>query len=153
MRLDKRLGVAVAVMLAVGLGASYFMPSASMAQDAPKAAIDVASALRHNIATQVVTITFESQRGAPKAATASARFDRDIEACWVSVVGTDIKFARSTEKQINRQMFEVDPFVKVVNGRTAEVSGKLGIKDGSGDFDDTYEGTITVAITAILSAK
>ncbi len=153
MRLNQRFSVAVAGLLAVGLGASYFLPQTSMAQDAPKAPIDVASALRRNVATQVVTITFEAQRGAPKAATASAKFDRDIEVCWVSVVGTDIKFARSTEKQINRQMFEVDPFVKIVNGRTAEVSGKLGIKDGSGDFDDTYEGTITVAITAILSAK
>jgi hypothetical protein len=41
----------------------------------------------------------------------------------------------------------------VINGKDVEVSGKLGMRDGSGDWDDTYEGTITIAVTAILSNR
>ena len=41
--------------------------------------------------------------------------------------------------------------MKIINGKEVEVTGKLGIRDGSGDFDDKYEGSITVAVTAILA--
>ncbi len=76
-----------------------------------------------------------------------------MQAYWVAVVGSDIQFQGTTEKYINRQMFSVDPFAKLIDGTELEVSGKLGIKDGSGDWDDAYEGSITVAVTAVLSSR
>jgi hypothetical protein len=49
----------------------------------------------------------------------------------------------------NRDVF--NPFAKVINGKDVEVSAKLGMRDGSGDWDDTYEGTVTVAVTAVVT--
>ena len=66
-------------------------------------------------------------------------------------MGADVKFKGTTEKYINREMFGVDPFAKVINGKDVEVSGKLGLRDGSGDWDDMYEGEVTVAVTAVLA--
>lgn len=140
-----------AVAIGVGaLGIMLFPSTPSVAQDAP-AKPSVAQSIRHNIATQVATITVETTRGEPEAHTATVDFDRDVEACWVTLIGHDVKFRGSTEKSINRVMVSVDPFAKVINGRKVEVSGKLGIRDGSGNWDDSYEGTITVAVTAVLS--
>lgn len=109
--------------------------------------------LRHALSTKVIKIHFENQKGEPAPKTAIASFDRDIESYWVSVVGQDVKFTHSTEKQINRVLFEVDPFGKIINGKDIEITGKLGIKDGSFNFDDNYEGTLTVAVTAILGDR
>ena len=58
-----------------------------------------------------------------------------------------------TEKYLHRQLIAVDPFAKLIDGNELEVSGKLGMRDGSGDWDDTYEGTLTVAVTALVSSK
>lgn len=119
----------------------------------PTVAVDAAVALGRAISTQVVTIKVENQRGEPRSSTGKARFDRAVQAYWVAVVGADVQFDRNTEKYVNRQMFSVDPFAKIINGNEVEVSGKLGIKDGSGDWDDTYEGTLTVAVTAVLAGR
>jgi hypothetical protein len=140
------LGLGVA-----SLAMAYSFGQTTIGQEVPRA--DVITQLRRNIVTQTVTLRVADQRGEPRLTTGSAQFERGVEACWVSVVGYDVKFSRNTEKQINRQLFAVDPFVKIINGRTVEVAGKLGIRDGSGDWDDTYEGTITVAITAVLTDK
>jgi hypothetical protein len=136
---------------AVALAMAYAFGQTTIGQEVPRA--DVITQLRRNIVTQTVVLRVENQRGEPRMTTASAQFERGVEACWIAVVGSDIKFSRNTEKQINRQMFAVDPFVKVINGRTVEVAGKMGIRDGSGDWDDTYEGSVTVAVTAVLTDK
>jgi hypothetical protein len=114
---------------------------------------DMAVTLGRCISTKVVTLSLEKQKGEPRIVTAKAKFDRPVQAYWVAVVGSDIKFQGTTEKYINRQLFSVDPFAKLIDGTELEVSGKLGIRDGSGDFDDSYEGTITVAVTAVLSNR
>lgn len=140
------------ILVLVGLCfmVSQFRASSSSAQS-PAVAVDAAVALGRAISTQVITIKAENQRGEPRMITARARFPRPVQAYWISVVGSDIQFERTTEKYVNRQLFSVDPFAKIINGNEVEVSGKMGIKDGSGDWDDTYEGTITVAVTAVLA--
>src|SRR5262245_23996278 len=130
------------------LVALYFCTGRSSAQDA--GGQDLGIAIGRRIATQVVTLRVESSRGEPKAVTGVARFDRRVEAYWISVDGVDVQFSRGVEKVVNRQMFKVDPVARIANGREVEVSGMLGIRDGSGDWDDNYEGTITVAVTAVL---
>src|SRR3954467_1357294 len=71
---------------------------------------DVGTALSQSIGTQVVTIRVDKQKGEPRPVIGRATFDRQVLACWLSVVGADIKFAGTTEKYIHRQMFGVDPF-------------------------------------------
>ena len=137
----------LAIVAAIGLAS--FQATSSVAQD-NTAKPNAGQTFRHNIATKVATITIETSRGEPEIKTATVDFDRDVEVYWISVVGHDVKFRGSTEKQINRVLVSVDPFAKVINGKTVEVSGKLGIRDGSGNWDDSYEGTITVAVTAVL---
>ena len=141
------LSAAVLVVVTVAMLA-YFGAAKTSAQPAPA---DAVATLSQSISTQVVTLKAENQRGEPRLITGKATFDRPVAAYWVSVVGADIKFEKNTEKYINRELFSVDPFAKIINGKEVEVTGKLGIRDGSGDFDDTYEGTITVAVTAVLS--
>lgn len=136
------------VLIAATFAVVSLTSSRSVAQPAPQ---DVAAVLGQSISTQVITLKIQNQRGEPRIMTGKASFDRSVAAYWVSVVGVDIKFEKDTEKYINRELFSVDPFAKIINGKDVEVSGKLGIRDGTGDFDDTYEGTITVAVTAILS--
>lgn len=141
----------------IGIGLSFVIalilmhvgPSATSAQ--PAAPQDAAGALAQSIVTHVVTLKVEDQRGEPRLITGRVAFDRPVQAYWVSLVGVDMKFQGDTEKYINRELFSVDPFAKVINGKEVEVTGKLGMRDGSGDWDDKYEGSITVAVTAILS--
>src|SRR3954469_16772697 len=121
------------------------------AQPAAAAPQDPADIVAQSIVTQVVTLKVQDQRGEPRLITGKVAFDRPVLGYWVSLVGVDIKFEGDTEKYINRAMFSVDPFAKIINGKEVEVSGKLGIRDGTGDFDDRYEGSITVAVTAILA--
>lgn len=142
----------LAGLVAVALLVSQFRASQSSAQ-APVVPVDAVTALGRSISTQVVTLNVTNQRGEPRIITGRARFDRPVQAYWVSVVGADVQFDRTSEKPFNRQMFNVDPFAKIINGTDVEVSGKLGVRDGSGDWDDSYEGTITVAVTAILATR
>ncbi len=150
MRPLNRYSLGMAAFLFVGLTLIYSSGSSSSAQ-AP--AQDFAAALGRAISTQVVTLKVDNKRGEPEPVMGKATFDRPVEAYWLSVVGADIKFIRDNEKQVNRHLFSVDPFAKVINGKEVEISGKLGIRDGSGNFDDPYEGTLTVAVTAVLSSR
>jgi len=138
------------LVIAVGILVITFKATSSSAQDP---AADLAVALGRCISTKVVTLKLENQRGEPRMTTGTAKFDRPVQAYWVALVGSDLKFEGNTEKYINRQMVSVDPFAKLIDGNTLEVSGKFGIRDGSGDWDDTYEGTVTVAVTALMSSK
>ncbi len=150
MKISMQFWCGIGAALAVGVAVALFRGSSSMA-DEPAA--DIAVALGRSISTKVVTLKIENQRGEPRIFTGKATFDRPVQAYWLAVVGSDIKFQGKTEKYINRQLFSVDPFAKLIDGTELEVSGKLGIRDGSGDWDDTYEGTITVAVTAVLSNR
>jgi hypothetical protein len=151
MKSSKQFWLGLIAVLAAMAGIAHFRASQSLAAD--EAAPDLAVVLGRSISTKVVTLALEDQRGEPRLVTAKAKFDRPVQAYWVAVVGSDIKFQGNTEKYINRQMFAVDPFAKLIDGTELEVSGKLGIRDGSGDWDDSYDGTITVAVTAVLAGR
>lgn len=146
---SKRSYLTGASVLVAVLGLVWWSTTPTVAQENPPAP-NVGAMLRHNVVTKVAVIQVDSTRGEPQNRTTTLQFDRDVEAYWISVVGHDVKFARSTEKSVNRVMVSVDPFAKVINRRQVEVSGKLGIRDGSGNWDDSYEGTITIAVTAVL---
>jgi hypothetical protein len=148
----KRNGLVMVTLVILALVGSQMWTSSTSAQQ-PAVAMDAVAALGRAISTQVVTLTAQDQRGEPRLVTGRVRFDRPVQAYWVSVVGADIQFTGTAEKQVNRQMFNVDPFAKIINGSEVEVSGKLGIRDGSGDWDDPYSGTITVAVTAVLGPR
>ena len=150
MKSSNQRWVVIGTLLVVLAFIAYFRAAPSIAQPAGQ---DPAVTLGAAISTKVVTIAVENQRGEPRITTARAKFDRPVQAYWVSLVGYDMKFDGKTEKYINRQMVSIDPFAKVIDGTDLEVSGKLGMRDGSGDWDDTYEGTITVAVTALMSGK
>jgi len=150
MKTSMQFWCGIGAALIVGIAIVMFRGSSSMAQPQGE---DVAVTLGRCISTKVVTLKVENQRGEPRIVSSKAKFDRPVQGYWVAVVGSDIQFQGTTEKYINRQMFSVDPFAKLIDGTELEVSGKLGIKDGSGDWDDTYEGTITVAVTAVLSSR
>ena len=150
MRNWKQYSIGLILSSAMVVAAVYLRPASISAQPVA-VATDVGTMLAPSIATKVVTIKIENQRGEPRLFTGRTAFDRPVQAYWVSLVGADVKFTQNNEKQINREMFSVDPFAKIINAREVEVSGKLGIRDGSGDWDDPYEGTLTVAVTAILS--
>jgi hypothetical protein len=139
----------VLFVIAAATVLGYMGARSSSAQVAGREA-DLGVAIARRIATQVVTLRIDSSRGEPRPVAGSARFDQRVEAYWISVVGVDVQFSRNTEKQVNRQLFKVDPIAKVINGRDVEITGMLGIRDGSGDWDDSYEGTITVAVTAMM---
>src|SRR3954467_2375986 len=113
----------------VGIGLSFvvvlvFMqmgPSATSAQPAA-APQDPSAALAQSIVTHVVTLKVEDQRGEPRLITGRVAFDRPVQAYWVSLVGVDMKFQGDTEKYINRELFSVDPFAKVINAKEVEVT-------------------------------
>jgi len=150
MKTSNQFWLGAIAMLAAGLVIAQFRGTPSLA-DEPAA--DMAVTLGRCISTKVVTLKVENQRGEPRITSAKAKFDRPVQAYWVALVGSDIKFDGNTEKYINRQLVSVDPFAKLIDGTELEVSGKLGMRDGSGDWDDTYEGTLTVAVTALVSSK
>lgn len=137
----------ITVLLGAMFALAYFQSKPSVAQTPSP---DVGTLARRSTATEIITLKFEDKRGEPKVVSGVTEFPRSVETYWISVVGVDAKFTGNTEKQINRQMFWVDPLAKV-NGRRVEVTGKLGIRDGSGNWDDSYEGTITVAVTAVMA--
>jgi len=139
------------IVLVAGTALALSIGSSFTSAQAPAAAVDLNASIGKSIMTQVVTLKVEKSKGEPRLVAGRVKFDRSVEACWLAVMGADIKYAQSTEKPFNRALFAVDPMPKVINGKEVEVSGKLGVRDGSGDFDDEYEGTITVAVTAILS--
>jgi hypothetical protein len=150
---SKRNWLGISALLVGAVALTSFRTATTSAQMPAAAQPDMATALGQSIQTQVVTLKVEDARGEPHLVTATAKFDRPVVAYWLSVVGADIKFTRSTEKQINRLLYGVDPFAKVINGKDLEISGKLGIRDGSGNWDDSYEGTITVSVTAVLGNR
>jgi hypothetical protein len=152
MKASKQTWLVLVGMLMIAAAITYLQPSHSQAQPAA-AAPDPAVLLGNCISTKIVTIKLEDQRGEPRLIAGRATFDRSVQAYWVSLVGYDLKFKGNTEKYINRQMISVDPFAKVIDGTHLEVSAKMGMRDGTGDWDDTYEGTITVAVTALMSSK
>lgn len=141
------------IVLLGGIFALLQFQASSTSAQAPALTVDAVTALGRAISTQVVTLKAENQRGEPRIITGRVRFDRPVQAYWVAVVGSDVQFDRNTEKPFNRQLFSVDPFAKIINGNEVEVSGKLGIRDGSGDWDDSYDGSITVAVTAVLAVR
>src|SRR4051794_18077532 len=110
--------------------------SSTSAQPAAAAPQDPAAVVAQSIVTHVVNLKIENQHGEPRLVTGRVAFDRPVLGYWVSLVGVDMKFQGSTEKYINREMFSVDPFAKIINGKEVEVTGKLGLRDGSGDWDD-----------------
>ena len=152
MKASKQTGLVLLGMLLTAAVITHLKPSPLQAQPAAGGQ-DPAVAIGACISTKVVTIKVENQRGEPRLITGRAKFDRSVQAYWVSLVGYDLKFQGTTEKYIHRQMVSVDPFAKVIDGTDLEVSAKMGMRDGSGDWDDTYEGTITVAVTALMSSK
>ena len=152
MKASKQTWLILVGMVLTAAAIGYFKPSPLQAQPAA-AGTDPAVALGQCISTKVVTLKIEDQRGEPRLSTGKAKFDRPVQAYWVSLAGYDLKFKGTTEKYINRQMVMVDPFAKLIDGTELEVSGKMGLRDGSGDWDDAYEGTITVAVTALMSSK
>ena len=151
MKAGRRYAAGLGLFVAIVLGTLYAVSSTTSAQPAGAAPMDPAGAVAQSIATKTVTLTIDKQKGEPRLITGKAMFDKPVQAYWVSLVGADIRFADGKEKYINRSMFSVDPFAKIINGKEVEVSGKLGIRDGSGDFDE-YEGTLTVSVTAILGS-
>ena len=152
MNSSNRRWIGVLILLAAIGGIAYLGASRSSAQQ-PAAMTPDALGFTRALSTQVLTLNVEKQRGEPRIVNAKVKFERPVIAYWLTVVGYDVKFGGTTEKQINRLLFSVDPYAKVINGNELQVSGKLGIRDGSGDWDDTYEGTITVAVTAVLAEK
>jgi len=134
---------AVVVVAALVIG---FLPAHTSAQAGSDAGVMVG----RTIASRTVTLKFDADRGEPKEILGTAQFDGRIEAFWISVTGVDVQFTRNTEKQINREFWSVKPSTSA-GGKEVELRGKLGIRDGSGDWDDSYEGTIDVMVTAVLS--
>ena len=108
-----------------------------MAQEAGTA--DVAVALGHSISTKVVTLKIDNQRGEPHLFPARAKFDRPVPGVLGGRGRILTSSSGTTEKYINRQLFQGIDHVRQArsNGTELEVSGKLGIRDGSGDWDDT----------------
>src|SRR4051794_34027476 len=117
-------GICLAV--AIVFAWTHLGSSTTSAQPAAAAAQDPAAAIGQSLVTHVVTLKVQDQRGEPRLVTGRATFDRPVLAYWVSLVGVDMKFQGDTEKYINRQMFSVDPFAKIINGKDVEVTGKLG---------------------------
>jgi len=144
------LVVAALAVVFVGLRATVI--SAQQAAPAGAADDDVLK-IAHSIVTQVVTLRMQDQKGEPRVTSATASFDRRVLAYWIAVVGADVKYTKNSEHQFNRALFSVDPYAKVINGKDLEIAGKFGVRDGSGDWDDPYEGTITVAVTAVLADR
>lgn len=111
---------------------------------------DIGVSVGRAIASRIVTLKFPASRGEPKEVAATIDFGRRVENYWISVIGVDVQFTRSTEKQINRQLWSVKPSASA-GGHEVELRGRLGLRDGSGEFDDSYEGSIDVQVTAVLS--
>jgi len=152
MKFVNRFLVGLILLVCAGVALKYLSGSTSSAQPAVAPA-DIGAVMGPSIVTHVVTLKLEDQRGEPRLVTGRTSFHKPVQAYWVSLVGVDLKFQGTTEKYVNREMFSVDPFAKVINRKDVEVSGKLGIRDGSGDWDDTYEGTITIAVTAVMANR
>jgi len=152
MKVSNQRWLAALAIIASIVAIAQLRTSPSIAQPVAVAQ-DPAVALGNCIATRSVTIKVEKQKGEPRPFSGRAKFDRPVQAYWVALVGSDIKFEGNTEKYVNRQMVSVDPFAKLIDGTELEVSGKLGIRDGSGDWDDAYEGTITISVTALMSSR
>jgi hypothetical protein len=150
MNLSRRRWLGIAFLFAGAVVALACLRTAPTSAHQPAAAGVSVADLAHAIQTQVVTLKVQEGKGEPRVTSATASFDRRVLSYWISVVGADVKFIRTTEHQINRALFNVDPYARIINGKEVEVSGKLGIRDGSGNWDDPYEGTITVAVTALL---
>lgn len=138
-------GAVVVAVAAVGL--TTLLPART---DAQAAATDSGVMVGRTIATRTVTLKFDRTKGEPKEVLGTAQFDNRVEAFWISVVGVDVQFGHGAEKQVHRELWSVKPSTSA-GGKEVEVRGKLGIRDGSGDWDDSYQGTMDVMVTAVLS--
>src|SRR4051794_30805764 len=93
----KRDLIAISLVVAVGFLLSYWGATSISAQPAGMQA-DVGAVLGPSIATHVITLKVQDQRGEPRIVTGKTTFDRPVQAYWVSLVGYDIKFEGNTEK-------------------------------------------------------
>jgi hypothetical protein len=138
-------GLIVIAVVAIGLTA--LLPART---DAQATATDAGVMVGRTIASRTVTLKFDRAKGEPKEVLGTAQFDNRVEAFWISVIGVDVKFGYGAEKQVHRELWSVKPSASS-GGKEVELRGKLGLRDGSGDWDDSYEGTIDVMVTAVLS--
>src|SRR5262249_45099648 len=99
MKLWKRYIIGVVVFVSAAVALRYLSGSPSAAQPA-EAAPDIAAALGPSIATHIVTLKIEDQRGEPRLVTGRTTFDKPVAAYWVSLVGVDLKFQGNTEKYV-----------------------------------------------------
>lgn len=139
------VGAVVVAVLIFGLA----QPRTEAQSVVPKATDDIGISVGRAIATRAFTLNFPASRGEPREVNATVNFGRRIETFWISVVGVDVRFTRTTKKQLNRQLWSVKPTASV-GGKEVELRGRLGLRDGSGDFGDSYEGIIDVQVTAVL---
>jgi hypothetical protein len=133
-------GVAAAGIFALGT-------TSAIADDSKRDLVKLTSIQSKSDSIEIINATKE-----PVALKKEITFDGEVLFAWYTVEGVDMRFTKgnNNEKQIHRWLFEVPKIEFNPGEKKVTVSARAGMRDGSGDWDDTYSAKITVRVTALL---
>jgi hypothetical protein len=100
---------------------------------------------------QTVTLQLEAQKDAPGDVTATtdsfSNVVLDAEAC---IKSWELSFPRS-DHEFHKAFVKITEVSVTANNKKVQVTGRLGLRDDSGTWDDTYAGTAEVLVIARLA--
>ncbi len=97
------------------------------------------------------SINFSKVRGSgPQIRTTSIHFPREVTLATAGIIGYTVGFSQDTgDHHLGNLKIKVET---AIDGDLVNVTGTLGCRDWSGDWDDNYEGTIQFVVVAELAA-
>ena len=97
------------------------------------------------------TLSFPSFAGdGPQSAGQAVNFARPVVATMPLLAGFDVQF---TNGDHHLHLLEVDLDTRSLSSVSTEISGRFGLRDHSGDWDDGYTGTMRYAVIGVEAGE
>jgi hypothetical protein len=91
------------------------------------------------------SIDFPSDKGGPQTATKDVEFGVPLASATAVLTGVEFGFSPRNDHHLGNVSFNV---TADIIGTTVRVTGTLGVRDWSGDWDDKFEGRLDFAVIA-----
>lgn len=99
------------------------------------------------------SLLFPETRGeGPQTVTQSVRFPRRVARAVVGIASYSVEFGDRSDRNLGRIHIQVEAHIDAADPQNVEVRGTLGLRDWSGSWDDSYQGTIEHVLLAELDA-
>lgn len=97
---------------------------------------------------QVVTLSQPPTKGGPPSPVTitTSQFSNSVLSSEAALRGWELRFTKE-DHHFQRGFVRITN-VEVVEERKVKITGEIGLRDSSGNWDDTYEGTADVLVIA-----